>query len=148
MLLSFAKDIHLKVGKSRYSLHLIHFDKILISFTQYDSEIMATSRNRPYKVVHAFLFCYRDDDTKFYKQIAQLGTVLTETLVLTSVTKRQISYKRMKSLRKMYAIWEEWVLKHKGPDNLLIVYYNGHGVVDRDGTSGLILLPALVPIIQ
>jgi hypothetical protein len=85
----------------------------------------------PYKEVHVLLMCWKEDDLECWGEIEGLRNVFKSLYNFHTVTPYQIPSSNPYSAVGIQL--HNLVERYSAPDNLLIVYYGGHGRID-DGT--------------
>ena len=81
-------------------------------------------RHQRYAAVNVLLISWKDDDTNSATEIKQLQTLFKESFNYTTSWYQIPSKDSQTSLNQLIA---SFLHNFGGPDNLLIIYYGGHG---------------------
>ena len=82
----------------------------------------------PYKSVHALLLVFEDDDLGVAPEVGQLFQVFKNDLNVTTSKKFIIPSKAPFAVLERFLC--DWKEKYSRPENLLVVYFGGHGYQD------------------
>jgi hypothetical protein len=99
------------------------------SYSRPQQELLSTSPSTyHYARVYALLFHWTDDDLGVFQEVHDLAKVFFEVCEFTHVTVASIPRRHAHAL--VDSEIRSFTSRYASPNNLLIVYYSGHGSLD------------------
>jgi hypothetical protein len=109
---------------------LLKYFETIASKRALDAEAVRLSapKGYPYRVVHVLLLEWEEDDLGMNQAVSELRSVFEGTFGFESVKSFKIPSRR--SYNALEARLQEFKQQNSSEQNLLIVYYSGHGFLD------------------